>query len=493
MKRFRKVISVTLSSMLLLSFGMTANASASTEEKTDQAIQAASNVQLTTDKESVIKQLTRADKPESITDSVYTITENINLATPQKSELKKRVTPSLKASLKSTSVKAAADVATATSATYSGTITEEGGTQFLYPIYLQPGELLQAQLDGPFSAQLDYNLYLYEFDMTTGDINSNPIDVSNYGTYVNNYEQGAASLPENVGARNTTGANKAYAIAVHAKKGSSINDPFYLTVAVSSNYDAYEPDDSAFHAYNFTVNDKGSSINFRTIHSGIDNDWYQVTVPASRNYDALNVKLDSTSESYGYKAEVYAALTGNQMVLLPQTNHNVTLNTGTYYVRVYSTSQYSADHVYTLAINPVLRAGKIEITGYNSNGYYDYPTYSYGRHYRINGGSNLIVNGVVKTTDGQLVPNAPVTVVWLDKNWSEGSGNRTRTASTYTNNNGTFSVTLALPQSTGKNVEYISAIGSTHYFDLTGVAAQVDGTSISTTDIVYLFAYSLRN
>lgn len=72
--------------------------------------------------------------------------------------------------------------ATATSATYSGTITEEGGTQFLYPIYVQPGELLQAQLDGPFSAQLDYDLYLYEFDMTTGNMNSKSVDVSSYGT-----------------------------------------------------------------------------------------------------------------------------------------------------------------------------------------------------------------------------------------------------------------------------------------------------------------------
>ncbi|TKH43954.1 hypothetical protein C1I60_11400 [Paenibacillus terrae] len=490
MNRFRKATSVLLSTVLLLSFGMTANASQSTEGKTEQAIKAESNVQLTTEKESVIKDLTRADKPASITDSVYAITENINLQTPQKSVLKKKVTPSLKASPKSASANA---TATASSATYSGTITEEGGTQFLYPIYLQSGELLQAQLDGPFSAQLDYDLYLYEFDMTTGDINSNPIDVSNYGTYVNNYEQGAASLPENVGARNTAGSEKAYAIAVHAKKGSSINDLFYLTVATSSKYDAYEPDESAFHAYNFTISNGGSSINSRSIHSGIDNDWYQITIPAGRNYDAVNVRLDSTSESYGYKAEVYGVLTGNQMVLLPQTNHNVSMNTGTYYVRVYTTSQYSADHLYTLTMKPVLKAGKIEITGYNSNGYYDYPTYSYGRHYRINGGSSLIVNGVVKTTDGQLVPNAPVTVAWVDQNWSEGSGNRTRTASTYTNNNGAFSVTLSLPQSTGRNVEYLSDIGSTHYYDLTGVAAQVDGTSISATDIIYLFAYSIRN
>jgi hypothetical protein len=45
--------------------------------------------------------------------------------------------------------------------------------------------------------------------MATGDINFNPIDVSNHGIYVNNYEQGTTSLPENIGARNSIGAEKA--------------------------------------------------------------------------------------------------------------------------------------------------------------------------------------------------------------------------------------------------------------------------------------------
>ncbi|MFK4300646.1 MULTISPECIES: hypothetical protein [unclassified Paenibacillus] len=485
MKRFKKAIAVMLSTMLLFAFGLTANASQGTEGVSDQAIKAESDVQLTTVNESVIKQLTRADKPDSITSSVYAMKEDLNFKTPETPSLKKETVPSLKAS---------PAAATASSATYSGTITEEGGTQFLYPIYLQPGELLQAQLDGPFSAQLDYDLYLYEFDMTTGDINPNPIDASTYGTYFNNYEQGAASLPENVGARNAIGSEKAYAIAVHAKKGSSINAPFYLTVDTSSSYDAYEPDESAFHAYNFTFSTGGSSLNSRSIHSGIDNDWYQITIPASRNYDALNVKLDSTSESYGYKAEVYGALSGNQMVLLPQTNHNVTLNTGTYYVRVYTTNQYSADHLYTLTLKPVLRAGKIVINGYDSskNGPNDYPTYSYGRHYRVTGTSDFTVKGVVTTTDNYPVANAPVDMTWLNQNWTEGSGNRTRTGTAYTDQNGAFSVTVSLPHSTGSIAEYLSgAISFTHYFDLSGVAAQVRGTSIIDTDIVYHFAYSI--
>ncbi|ALP38276.1 hypothetical protein ASL14_20950 [Paenibacillus sp. IHB B 3084] len=485
MKRFKKAIAVMLSTMLLFAFGMTANASQSTERVSDQAIRAESNVQLTAVNEDVIKQLTGADKPDSITSSVYAMKEDLNFKTPETPSLKKETVPSLKAS---------PTAATASTATYSGTITEEGGTQFLYPIYLQPGELLQAQLDGPFSAQLDYDLYLYEFDMTTGDINPNAIDASTYGTYFNNYEQGAASLPENVGARNAIGSEKAYAIAVHAKKGSSINDPFYLTVDTSSSYEAYEPDESAFHAYNFTFSTGGSSLNSRSIHSGIDNDWYQITIPASRNYDALNVKLDSVSESYGYKAEVYGALSDNQMVLLPQTNHNVSLNTGSYYVRVYTTNQYSADHLYTLTLKPVLRAGKIVINGYDSskNGPSDYPTYSYGRHYRVTGTSDFTVKGVVTTTDNYPVANAPVDVTWLNQNWTEGSGNRTRTGTTYTDQNGAFSVTVSLPHSTGSIAEYLSGpISFTHYFDLSGVAAQVRGTSIIDTDIVYHFAYSI--
>jgi hypothetical protein len=486
MKRFKKAIAMMLSMMLLFAFGMTANASESKEAASDQAIKSEPKIQLTTENGDLIKRLTRADKPDSVTSSVYVMQENLNFKTPETTSLKRESMSSLKESPMVAS-------ATASSATYSGTITQEGGTQFLYPIYLQPGELLQAQLDGPFSAQLDYDLYLYEFDMTTGDINPNAIDASTYGTYFNNYEQGAASLPENVGTRNASGNEKAYAIAVHAKKGSSINDPFYLTVDTSSSYDAYEPDESAFHAYNFTFSTGGSSLNSRSIHSGIDNDWYQVTIPASRNYDALNVKLDSVSDGYGYKAEVYGALTGNQMALLPQTNHNVSLNTGTYYVRVYTTNQYSPNHLYTLTLKPVLRAGKIEITGYDSvNGPNDYPNYSYGRHYRVNQRSNLTVKGVVKTTDGYPVANAPVDVTWLNQNWTESSGNRTRTGTAYTDQNGAFSVTLSLPSSTGSIAEYLSgAISFTHYYDLSGVAVQVSGTSIIDTDIVYHFAYSI--
>ncbi|MGG0815349.1 Ig-like domain-containing protein [Paenibacillus alvei] len=379
-----------------------------------------------------------------------------------------------------------------TTATYTGVIPKEGEAVHLYPIYVKPGEVLQVQLDPPLSPQLNYDLYLYEFDMATGNIITTPIDHSIYGTYMNNYENGTRTLTENVGTKNTTSGDKAYLVEVHAKQGGSINDPFTVTLAVSSEYDAYETDENAFHAYGFTVNTSGSSLNTRSISSPIDNDWFSINVPENRNYDALNLSLDNVSMSKGYKVEVYGAFEGNQMRLLSSpADKNVRIGTGTFYVRVYTTGQYDNTN-YTLTVRPVLRADKISIIGFNSKeGPNDYPTYQYGKHFRAK--DTLTVVGRVTTSDNYAVANAKVDVLWLNKNWTEGSGNRTRAASVYTDANGTFTATLSLPPSTGSISEFLpGAINFTHYYDLSGINVQVsERPNVSATNIIYHFAYSL--
>ncbi|MBN3525138.1 hypothetical protein [Paenibacillus apiarius] len=382
--------------------------------------------------------------------------------------------------------------ATVTTATYSGVIPKEGEAVHLYPIYVKPGDILQVQLDPPLSQQLNYDLYLYEFDMATGNLITTPIDYSVYGTYFNQYPNGMRTLSENVGAKNMTSSDKAYLVEVHAKQGGSINDPFYVTLATSTDYDAFETDENAFRAYSFTVAPGGSSLNNRSISSPIDNDWYVITVPENRNYDVMNFSLDSASAAKGYKVEVYGVLANNQMKLLSTTDNNVPLGTGSYYVRVYTTGQYDTSN-YTLSIKPVLRADKIVIKGYNSGGGpNDYPSYRYGRYFRIIN-NTLTVNGVVATSDNYAVANAKVDVLWLNENWTEGSGNRTRTGTVYTNNSGEFSVTLSLPSSTASISEFLpGAINFTHYYDLSGVVVKVaDRPHVSATDILYHFAYSL--
>ncbi|MEI2282719.1 hypothetical protein [Paenibacillus polysaccharolyticus] len=382
--------------------------------------------------------------------------------------------------------------ASAETTTYTGYIQEQGTSSYLYPIYVQPGHILQVQMDTPASAQLDYDLYLYEFDMSTGEVNPNPIDYSIYGTYLNNYGNGFRTLSENVGTKNITSGAKAYLIEAYGKVGASINEPFTLTVSTSSTYDAFETDENALRAYPLTVAVGGSTLATRSLNSEIDQDWYKITVPESRNYDAMRITLDQASTANGYKAELYGALSNNRMALMPTTNGNVSLGTGTYYLKVYTTNTYS-DTNYSLHLQPVLRADKIVITGYNSNGGpNDYPSYAYGRYYRITG-SSFTVTGVAATSDNYAVANTEVEVIWANDAWSESSNNRYRSAKVMTNSSGQFTATLSLPPSAGSLSQYLpGAISFTHYYDLCAVVARVTSRpSVNTTDIVYHFAYSI--
>lgn len=386
----------------------------------------------------------------------------------------------------------AVSATTATYATYTGVLAREGESAYLYPVYVQAGEILQAQLDLPRSEQLDYDLYLYELDAST----NTPvalIDYSIYGTYFNNYSYGRSTISENVGVNNASASEKAYLLEVHAKKGGSINDPFYLTVAISRVYDSFETDENAFHAYGITVNTGGSYLSSRSLNSIVDNDWYVLTVPSSRNYDAMNITLDSASAAKGYRAEVYAVLSDNRLQLITPANNNVPLGTGSYYLRVYTTGTYSETTNYTLALTPVLRAEKIQITGFNSDGGpNDYPSYYYGKKYRITG-RTFTVNGKVSTADNVPVANTSVIVLWENPYWSESSGNRTRVGYANTNSAGEFSVTLSLPPSTGSISNYLPGpISFTHYYDICGVIAAVaDNIDVNAQQEVYHFAYSI--
>lgn len=386
---------------------------------------------------------------------------------------------------------AKASAVAVTTATYSGVLTQEGESAYLYPIYVQAGDILQAQLTLPLSEQLDYDLYLYEFDASTNTITA-LIDYSIYGTYFNDYDYGSSTLSENVGVNNNSSSEKAYLLEVYAKQGGSINEPFYLTVSTSSTYDMFETDENAFNAYSITVNTSGSALDSRSLNSVIDNDWYLLTVPSERNYDAMNITLDSTSIANGYRAEVYAVQSDNQMQLITPTNNNVSLSTGSYYLRIYTTGTYSESN-YTLSLVPVLRAEKIQITGFNSDGGpNDYPSYYYGKKYRITG-RTFTVNGKVTTSDNVPVANTSVVVLWENPYWSESSGNRTRIGYANTNSAGEFSVTLSLPASTASISNYLpGAISFTHYYDICGVIAAVaDNVDVNAQQEVYHFAYSV--
>ncbi len=371
---------------------------------------------------------------------------------------------------------------------YSGAIPTEGESAYIYPIYVAPNNILQTQLQCPMSDQLDYDLYLYEFDMDTGNLIPTPIDYSIYGTYFNN----GATLSENVGTKNTTTGDKAYLVEIYAKQGASINEEFHVGVSISDTYDDFETDENGLHAYAVTVATGGSSIVSRCINSEIDNDWYYIDVPSDRNYDAINFTLDSTSVNNGYDVDVYYAITGNKMVLVSKCEiGNVPLDTGRYYFHVYTTDSYAAGTNYNLTMKPVLRPEKIVITGYNSkSGPDDYPSYRYGRGYRIQG-NYFVVNGVVGTSDNYAVANTKVEVNWENPSWSVESGNRYRTGTAYTNSHGEFTIRLNMPPAVGSRTQIVGSFR--HYYDICGVGAfVVDNPSINDIDdLIYHFAYSI--
>jgi hypothetical protein len=476
---------IVLNLFLTFAFGFNASANNGTEENRSQEERITEQV-IQPDKEII----TELDQTPTALDSSPLIKHqfkaDVNLNN-RASTSKIQKEQGLLSAPQSVSTSAAAETTT-----YTGYIQEEGTSATLYPVYVQPGHILQVQMDNPASAQLDYDLYLYEFDMSTGNLNPNPIDYSIYGTYLINDGNGARTLSENVGTKNSTSSAKAYLIEAYGKVGGSINEPFILTVSTSSTYDAYETDENALHAYPLTVAVGGSTLATRSINSEIDQDWYKITVPESRNYDAMRITLDQASTTNGYKAELYGALSNNRMALMPVVNGNVSLGTGTYYLKVYTTDTYS-DNNYSLHLQPVLRADKVVITGYNSNGGpNDYPTYAYGRYYRITGNS-FTVTGVAATSDNYAVANAEVEVIWINDAWSESSNNRYRSAKVMTNSSGQFTATLSLPPSAASLSQYLpGAISFTHYFDLCAVVAKVtDRPSANDSDIVYHFAYSI--
>jgi len=483
----KKTLSIVIVMNLIFSFAFGLHASANNDVETGGPPDALASEQVVQPSGEIISELTQATTDldtSKLKEHQVKLPANLKSASTT-SEMHKQ--QGLLSAPQSVNATAAAETTT-----YTGYIEQEGTSTYLYPIYVQSGHILQVQMDNPASAQLDYDLYLYEFDMATGDLNPTPIDYSIYGTYLNNYANGSGTLSENVGTKNSTSGAKAYFIEAYGKVGGSISEPFTLTVSTSSTYDTYETDENALRAYPFTVAVGGSTLASRSINSEIDQDWYKITVPESRNYDAMHINLDQASAGNGYKAELYGALSNNRMALIPSTTGNVSLGTGTYYLRVYTTSTYS-DNNYSLHLQPVLRADKVVITGYNSNGgSNDYPTYAYGRYYRITG-TSFTVTGVAATSDNYAVANAEVEVIWENDYWSEGSNNRYRSAKVMTNSSGQFTATLSLPPSTGSISQYLpGAIGFTHYYDICGVLARVTSRpSANDTDIVYHFAYSI--
>lgn len=350
-----------------------------------------------------------------------------------------------------------------------------------YTATVPSGYMLQAQLNQPGDSSIDYDLYIF-------DTNSNILSFSTCETNVVN----GTTLPEGVGFVNSSDSDMECVIVVNSYMGGSTTNPYTLSYAFTDIHDAMEPDEQPLFANDFVMDGNYDSISSRNISSPLDCDWYRVVVPS--NCDQMQLSL-STASTNSHSVSIYrnSGSDGN-MKMTPVSSSNGSINVSEgqeYYLRVYyngSLNGFAQNSIenYTLEINfseHVLSPGSISISGYSGG---TYVTYGNGRHYRVTG-NTLTVNGVVRDTEGNLLPNAYVVAAFENPAWAGDSRYGTVMAEGVTNSVGQYSITITLPPSAGFERYYVNP--STHYYD-TCTLIVLAGDGVYRPDYIYQFAYS---
>lgn len=356
--------------------------------------------------------------------------------------------------------------------------TSEGA---VYTITVPDGCMMQAQLEQPGNAAIDYDLYIFDKDDNIMDASENVTNVVNGKTLV-----------EDVAVINTAGAEVEYKILVNSFIGGSETEAYTLTYALTDVYDDYETDEQPQKAGEFVFSGASDSISSRNISSPIDSDWYMFTVPSG--YDEMQLNISSSSANthavWAYKNIATDGTYQMTPVSLSSGKNAVTAG-DVYYLKVCyggTLNGFAQDSIenYTLSIEfsvKSLEPGSISITGFEGG---TYVTYGYGRLYRVTG-STLTVKGIVKDTEGKALANAPVLVAFANPAWDGDSRYGLIPAEGVTDSSGRFTITVSLPPKAGLECYYVDP--STHYYDTCTVIA-TPGNDLYATDYVYQYAYS---
>ena len=368
-----------------------------------------------------------------------------------------------------------------------------------YPLQLNPGVYLQAQMIQPSVASLDYDLYILDAD---GYI----LKYSCNDTYLNGT---SGTLVESVGIYTTGTTQAIYYIAVVSANGGSVNDPFTIQYSVSNSYDTLEPSENPSEALPFTLGTNGASISVCSLSSPIDNDWYYIDVPETRIYDKLKIGIE-TESSNDILVEVYrnTSSSGYAMSKVFTTTSSAFMNvsTGRYYVRICNNctmDDFDDTDIqnYTFSVIPRLVATGIIVDEYDGNEgvnhYVSYPGYS-RQYFRTS--TWIKVSGYVTATDPDTgvvygVADHDVSVMYYNPYWDANNtpSMATRIESGISDSNGHFAITISnLPTPMGACTW--NAGLTTQYFDICGISAYLtEQPSIISADEFVHYKYSLYN
>lgn len=375
------------------------------------------------------------------------------------------------------------------------------------PITLAPGDILQATLESPKNADIDYDLVLYEYD--NAELGEEIVQ-RGLTPYLNDYDGVQKTVDEGLAYINETVNSKEYALFIFASKGYSTTEAAKLTVSLDENgyYDSFEPNDSPFDARSIA---EDVQVTGNTLNVSNDQDWFVWKVPSSLN--KVSIQMDNPN----YSAEMYVA-SGRSMVLQnPDSNGNYILNHTYYYIKVYNKSSDFVSGSYNLKIQsggqqtpiptatptptptptptstptptptPTSVVKKIKITSFSSDSNPNKVDYGYGSFYRFK--RNFTVTFKVTDANENPVPNEPLFCLWKSGSWVEGSANHKREGIGITDANGEVQISIEGPPAVGSHSYLIEGpVTLEHYFDIDALGYKC-GDVINVVNMYHL-AYS---
>jgi len=223
-------------------------------------------------------------------------------------------------------------------ASVNGFLTQTGAWSYLiFDVF--PGEILHLQLDTPHSASIDYDLFLYRM---VGNFMMS-VASSELRTFIN---ADGSTLSETIGFVNFTPSIQTLVIVVESIVGSSATMPFTLHVAANMGFELFEVDSIAQPR----IFDLGNDVvREGVIDTRADNDWFRVVVSENRDFDTINIALDTASVNSGHVAELYRVINGRAQ-RVPITDGVAPVVTGNHYIRIHNRNMPLTGVAYQLTI-----------------------------------------------------------------------------------------------------------------------------------------------
>lgn len=362
---------------------------------------------------------------------------------------------------------------------FEGTLAEANTFSYLF-VTLAPTQIVTATLECPKSEDLNYDLYIYK--VSDDGVLENTVAASTTSTYFNTYKDGTKkTLDEGAAFINNTSTTNRYAVIVAANGDADANYPYYLTISldVEGIYDAAEPNDSPYTAYELAV---GKQLSGATLHVANDQDWF--IMPDTVDFRAV---LPEVTE--GYKAEVYRA-NGSSMILNEQNSDGAyQINRGVNYVRVFADEANFVPSAYTLKLtgaNGTPAQMTVVMKGDEGDDYVEYPQ---GEHLRFK--TELTPEVQLLTKNGYPAANVYVDMEWESGAWSEVSGRKYRSTSAKTGSDGIARLNLTTPTALGS---YSCLLGGPkyfrHYYDIDTVTFSFFEGNVSGESVKYVYHFS---